>query len=286
MGQSGEEIYTDKFGRVKVQFHWDRHGKNDETSSCRVRVAQVWAGQEWGAIHIPRIGQEVIVSFLEGDPDRPIITGRVYNGENKPPYKLPDNATQSGIKSRSSAKGDDKTFNEIRFEDKKGSEELVIHAEKDFKVDVENDATWRVGLNEDSPAKSKKGAAKFEVGKTVLIDAGDEITIVTGESKIVMKKNGDIAVTCKTLKVTATDSIDMKANKAVQINGQQEVGVKSLKITVDGTTQVGVKSLDVKIEGTTSVGIKSSLQTKVEGTMLDLSGTAIASLKGALTKIG
>jgi len=286
VGKKGSEIDTDELGRVKVQFHWDRLGKSDETSSCRVRVAQVWAGQEWGAIHIPRIGQEVIVSFLEGDPDRPIITGRVYNGENKPPYKLPDNATQSGIKSRSTKSGDAKTFNEIRFEDKKGNEELVIHAEKDFKVDVENDATWRVGLDEDSPAKSKKGAAKFEVGKTVLIDAGDEITIVTGQSKIVMKKNGDIAVTCKTLKVTATDSIEMKATKAVQINGQQEVGVKSLKITVDGTTQVGVKSLDVKVEGTTSVGIKSSVQTKVEGTMLDLSGTAMASLKGAITKIG
>jgi len=271
VGKAGEEIDTDEYGRVKVQFHWDRKGRKDDKSSCRVRVAQVWAGQQWGAIHIPRVGQEVIVSFLEGDPDRPIITGRVYNGMQKPPYTLPANATQSGIKSRSSKGGNDKTFNEIRFEDKKGSEELVVHAEKDFKVDVENDATWRVGLDEDSPAKSKKGQAKMEVGKTLHVDVGDMITFETGDSKIVMKKNGDIEVTCKNLTVKASSAINLKADKEVQIEGQQDVGVKSLK---------------VKIEGTTNVGIKSSVSTKVEGTMLDLSASGVASLKGALTKIG
>ena len=105
VGEDGEEISTDKYGRVKVQFHWDREGKNDENSSCWVRVAQVWAGQGWGAMHIPRIGQEVIVEFLEGDPDRPIIIGRVYNADNMPPYALPDNKTQSGIKRRSTKGG-------------------------------------------------------------------------------------------------------------------------------------------------------------------------------------
>jgi type VI secretion system secreted protein VgrG len=279
VGKKGEEIDTDEFGRVKVQFHWDRKGKNDDTSSCRVRVAQVWAGQEWGAIHVPRIGQEVIVSFLEGDPDRPIITGRVYNGEQKPPYKLPDKASQSGIKSRSTKDGNAKNFNEIRFEDKQGSEELVIHAEKDFKVDVENDATWRVGLDEDSPQKSQKGVAKMVIGKTLHVDVGDEITFVTGDSKIVMKKNGDIDVTCKTLTVKATSAINLKADKEVQINGQQEVGVKSLKVLVDGTTEVGIKSVKVEAKG--------SVSAKVEGgAMLDLSSSGIASLKGSLTKIG
>jgi type VI secretion system secreted protein VgrG len=128
-----------------------------------------------------------------------------------------------------------------------------------------------VGLNEDSPAKNKKGAAKFEIGKTLLVDVGDEITFVTGESKIVMKKDGSITVTCKTLTVKATDTINMKATKAVKIKGQQEVAVKSLKVGVEGTTKVE---------------IKSSASTKVEGLMLDLSAKAIASLKGALTKIG
>jgi type VI secretion system secreted protein VgrG len=271
VGKEGEEIDTDDLGRVKVHFHWDRKGKKDDTSSCRVRVAQVWAGKEWGAIQIPRIGQEVIVSFLEGDPDRPIITGSVYNGENKPPYKLPDNATQSGIKSRSTMSGDAKTFNEIRFEDKKGKEELVVHAEKDLKVDVENDATWRVGLNEDSPAKNSKGAAKFEVGKTVLIDAGDEITIVTGQSKIVMKKDGSITIDCMKLNVNAKELVALDSKK---------------DMTLKSVAKLEAKSLQVAIEGTTKLEAKSSVQTKVEGTMLDLSGTAMASLKGALTKIG
>jgi type VI secretion system secreted protein VgrG len=271
VGKKGEEIDTDELGRVKVQFHWDRKGKKDENSSCRVRVAQVWAGPEWGTIHIPRIGQEVIVNFLEGDPDRPIITGRVYNGEHKPPYKLPDNASQSGIKSRSTKGGSTTTFNEIRFEDKKGNEELVVHAEKDFKVDVENDATWRVGLNEDKPAKNSKGAAKFEVGKTVLIDAGDEITLVTGQSKIVMKKDGSITIDCVKLNVTAQQLIDLNSKQKMQLEGMQ---------------QLAAKSLQVAVEGTTKVEIKSSVSTKVEGTMLDLSANGIATLKGALTKIG
>lgn len=271
VGKSGEEIDTDEHGRIKVQFHWDRKGSNDDKSSCRLRVAQLWAGQEWGAVHIPRIGQEVIVSFLEGDPDRPIVTGRVYNGENKPPYKLPANATQSGVKSRSSKSGSSSNFNEIRFEDKKGSEELLIHAEKDFKVDVENDATWRVGLNEDKPAKSSKGVAKYEIGKTLTIDVGDEITLVTGQSKIVMKKDGSITVTCKSLEVKATQLVDLNSKKDMKL---------------ESTMQLAAKSLQVAVEGTTKVEVKSSISTKVEGMMLDLSANGIATLKGALTKIG
>jgi type VI secretion system secreted protein VgrG len=133
VGPGGEEIYTDNdgYGQVKVQFHWDRQGKKDDKSSCWIRVSQPWAGEKWGGVFLPRIGQEVIVEFLEGDPDRPIITGRVYNNDQKPPYDLPANKTQSGFKSRSSKGGGAANFNEIRFEDKKGSEELYIHAEKD-----------------------------------------------------------------------------------------------------------------------------------------------------------
>lgn len=144
-GPSGEEIHTDEHGRVKVQFHWDRYGGSDENSSCWTRVAQVWAGQGWGGIHLPRIGQEVIVEFLEGDPDRPIVTGRVYNGANPVPYELPANKTQSGIKSRSSKGGGPENFNEIRFEDKKGEEELYFHAEKNQAIEVENDRNEHTG---------------------------------------------------------------------------------------------------------------------------------------------
>ena len=130
-GPSGEELHVDEHGRVKVQFHWDREGEKDEKTSCWVRVAQAQASGGFGGAFWPRIGDEVVVSFEEGDPDRPLITGRVYNGKNKPPYELPAKVTQSTIKTRTTKSGSDKTFNEIRFEDKKGEEHLFIHAEKD-----------------------------------------------------------------------------------------------------------------------------------------------------------
>jgi type VI secretion system secreted protein VgrG len=145
VGPQGEEIYTDKYGRVKVQFFWDRLGKNDENSSCWIRVAQNWAGKNWGALFNPRVGQEVVVAFLDGNPDRPLITGRVYNAEQMPPYELPKNQTQSTLKSRSSTGGGAANFNELRFEDKKGSEQVFLHAEKDLDCRVKNDAREFVG---------------------------------------------------------------------------------------------------------------------------------------------
>ncbi len=147
VGPSGEEIYVDNYGRVKVQFHWDREGKRDEKSSCWIRVSHPWAGKNWGGINIPRIGQEVIVDFLEGDPDRPIITGRVYNAEQMPPYTLPDYQTRSTMLSRSSKGGNSNNFNEVRFEDKKGSEQFFMNAEKDMDWRVEEESREFVGKN-------------------------------------------------------------------------------------------------------------------------------------------
>lgn len=145
VGKSGEEIWTDEYGRVKVQFHWDRYGSKDENSSCWIRVSQGWAGKQWGAIYIPRIGQEVIVEFLEGDPDRPIITGRVYNADAMPPYDLPGEKTKSTLKSSSSKGGDG--FNEIRFEDKKGEEQIFIHGQKNQDTRIRNDNFEWIGNN-------------------------------------------------------------------------------------------------------------------------------------------
>ena len=147
VGKAGEEIWVDNYGRVIVQFYWDREGQRNENSSCWIRTSQPWAGGNWGAMWIPRIGQEVIVSFLEGDPDRPIITGRVYNAEQMPPYTLPDNQTVSTFKSRSSKGGGAANFNEIRFEDKKGNEQIFINAERDMDQRAEVDSREFVGSN-------------------------------------------------------------------------------------------------------------------------------------------
>ncbi|HEY1377966.1 MAG TPA: type VI secretion system tip protein TssI/VgrG, partial [Gemmataceae bacterium] len=142
-GPKGQEVFTDKYGRVKVQFHWDREGKRDAGSSCWVRVATTWAGRHWGAVHVPRVGQEVVVDFLEGDPDRPIIVGSVYNPDQMPPYKLPENATRSGVKSNTSPGG--QGFNEIRFEDKKGHEQVFVHAQCAFDQRVNGQSRTSVG---------------------------------------------------------------------------------------------------------------------------------------------
>jgi type VI secretion system secreted protein VgrG len=136
VGKSGEEIWVDKYGRVIVQFYWDRLGQKNENSSCWIRTSQPWAGGNWGAMWIPRVGQEVVVSFLEGDPDRPLITGRVYNAEQMPAYTLPDEQTKSYFKSYSSKGGGG--FNEFRFEDKKGDEQVFMHAEKNLDIRVKN----------------------------------------------------------------------------------------------------------------------------------------------------
>ncbi len=144
VGPAGEEIFTDEHGRAKVQFFWDRYSDANENSSCWIRIAQPIAGKEWGALFLPRIGQEVMVDFLEGDPDRPVISGRLYNADAKPPWQLPANKTRSGFKTRTE-KGGGSNFNELRFEDKKGSEEIYIHAEKDNTVRIKHDRIEYVG---------------------------------------------------------------------------------------------------------------------------------------------
>jgi hypothetical protein len=154
VGPEGEEIYTDEYGRVKVSFHWDREGESNEKSSCWIRVSSAWAGAGWGAIQIPRIGQEVIVDFLEGDPDRPIITGRVYNGTHRAPHALPSHKTKSTLKSNSSKGGGG--FNEIRLEDKKGEEQIFVHAEKDQDLRIKNDRFEWVGHNRHQVVKQDK----------------------------------------------------------------------------------------------------------------------------------
>ena len=176
VGPTGEEMWTDKFGRVMVQFDWDRLGERNEKSSCWMRVAEMWAGPGWGGMQLPRIGQEVLVRFLDGDPDRPIIAGRLYNKDNMPPYELPANMTQSGIKSRSSKGGAASNFNEIRFEDLKGKEELHLQAEKDMTTLVKRDQTLQVGVNR-SIVVGNDETNLVENDRELTVDANDSVVV-------------------------------------------------------------------------------------------------------------
>ena len=230
VGPGGEEIYTDEHGRVKVQFHWDREGGKNENSSCWIRVSQVWAGSGWGAMYIPRIGQEVIVDFEEGDPDRPIITGRVYHGINKPPYSLPGDKTKSTIKSNSSPGGSGS--NELRFEDKKGKEEIYIHAQKDLNTLVEAAETHTVGANRTVHVKAHFKET-IDSGEDRTVTAGSKETISGGETRDVSGGVTESIDGGETRKVTGgqTETIDGSETRKVSGSMVEDIG-GALKQTV------------------------------------------------------
>ena len=186
VGPDHEEIWTDQFGRVCVQFDWDRQGKHDELSSCWMRVSSGFAGGKWGEVHIPRIGHEVLVRFLDGDPDRPIIAGELYSADNMPPYALPAHKTQSGTKSRSSKKGTESNFNEIRFEDLKGQEELHIQAERDMATLVKDSQTLEVGHDRKiDVGHDEKNHVTEE--RELTVGADDKVTVLGNHDKTVIE---------------------------------------------------------------------------------------------------
>lgn len=239
VGPAGEEVHTDEHGRVKVQFHWDRRGQRDEHSSCWVRVSQVWAGQGWGAMWIPRIGHEVIVDFVEGDADRPIITGRVYHGNNQPPYPLPDKKTASTIKSDSSPGGGGS--NELRFEDQKGGEEVYLHAQKDWTIGVENDKNQTVGHDETLAVGHDR---KKTVGNNQSESIGVDKSISVGSNhQEQIGANMSIAVGANLDEsVGANASFNIGANRSenVAIASSESVGAaKSLSIGAVYQVSVG-----------------------------------------------
>lgn len=333
VGPSGEEIFTDKYGRVKVQFRWDRQGKNDAGSSCWVRVATLWAGTQWGMIHIPRIGQEVVVAFEEGDPDRPIIIGSVYNAAMMPPYTLPDNRTKSGIKSRSSLQGDDQNFNEIRFEDKKGEEEIYIHAEKDFNRVVENNDTLKVGHE-----KKDKGNQTVEIfnnrstsigtGGKDAADGSDKLDVFNSQSVVIGSGKANAASGSQTVTIykdrtttieTGNDTLTISkgnhkiavskgksgldaAEEILLVTGQSKLTMKKdgtillegANLTIKGSNLVEVKSASssIKVEpaGITISGLKVAIDGKasmdITGGMTTVQAKGICTISGSMTKIG
>jgi type VI secretion system secreted protein VgrG len=282
VGPSGEEIYVDKYGRIKVQFFWDRQGKKDENSSCWVRVSQLWAGKNWGAIFTPRIGQEVMVDFLEGDPDQPLVTGRVYNAEQMPPYALPANMTQSGIKTRSSKNGGSDNFNELRFEDKKGSEEVYFHAEKDMNRVVENNDTLKVGNDQTIEIKNNRTETVTTGNESVTIKTGNRLVEVSqgnDDHKIKMGNRGvEISMGNDSLKISMgnqTTKLDLGASSTEAMQSiTLRVGQSSIKIDQMGVT---IKGMMISIQG--------QVQTEVKGLMTTVNADAMLTCKGAITMI-
>ncbi|WP_366657418.1 type VI secretion system tip protein TssI/VgrG [Fodinicurvata sp. EGI_FJ10296] len=310
VGPSGEEIYCDKYGRIRVQFHWDRDGKKDENSSCWIRVAQMMAGKTWGTIFTPRIGMEVVVQFLNGDPDRPLVTGTVYNGDNMPPYTLPDNKTQSGFKSRSSLKGDGTTFNELRFEDKKEEEKVYFHAEKDFERVVENDDTLDVGHDQKIDIKNDRTKTIAEGNEKVDITKGNRTTtLAKGNDTLKVSEGNRVTEIAK-----GNDNLTIsKGNRAVKLDGSGNYtldlasgdgkvtlssGSYTLKANAGSVTVQAAQNIELKVGGNsikisqTGVEIKGTMvkvnaQAKFEakGALADVNASGMLTLKGSLTKI-
>jgi type VI secretion system secreted protein VgrG len=300
VGPAGDEIHTDKYGRIRIQFHWDRYGKKNETSSCFVRVAQSLAGSNWGSVFVPRIGMEVVVQFLDGDPDRPLVTGAVYNADNMPPWALPANMTKSGLLTRSTKSGQTANANELSFEDKKGEEKITFHAEKDFLREVENDDTLTVGHDQKRTIKNdrtteitegnetltiKKGnrTEKIETGNETLdVDKGNRgVTLSTGNDTLTLKK-GDRTV-----------ALSMGSDSLTITQGNQTTKASAGKITLEamqgitlkcGSSTVELTQAGITIKGVT-VSIEGSAKTDVKGAIVNVAGDGMAIIKGGMVKI-
>ncbi|NVJ01228.1 type VI secretion system tip protein VgrG [Myxococcus sp. AM009] len=264
VGPSGEEIHTDEHGRIKVQFHWDREGKNNDKSSCWIRVSQAWAGPGWGALYLPRIGHEVVVEFLEGDPDRPIVTGSVYNGANPTPIDLPGNKTQSTLRSSSSPGG--AGSNELRFEDAAGSELVYLHAQKDFNIVVENDKTQEVRGNE------------------TLLVRKDRSRVIEGNQALLVKKNDDSTVTGnQTLAVTQNRSTTVGGNHTEAVAGDQSISVsgnQALTVAMASAETVALGKM-LNVGGALAVTVGAAFNELVGGLKSEQVGGAKVEVVGA-----
>ncbi|MFO0606920.1 MAG: type VI secretion system tip protein TssI/VgrG [Polyangiales bacterium] len=277
-GPAGEEIHTDFHGRVKVQFHWDRKGARDEKSSCWIRVAQQWAGAGWGFQFIPRVGMEVVVQFIEGDPDRPLVTGCVYNGTHTTPYPLPDEKTRSAIKSSSSPGGGG--YNELRFEDLAGREEVYLHAQRDHNEVVERHHTETVrgyetvhvsghqqtvidGKGERPPGMTAPGASlRIEGDYNILVTSEYHLQVGTGTARIdsdnnylALKATGDI-------RHTTDHDLLMSAKNAAVLKALQTAITGSEKVTLaSGNSEITLTPGGIKIKSDGPVEIRGSFIT-------------------------
>jgi type VI secretion system secreted protein VgrG len=258
-GKQDEEIWPDSFGRVKVKFHWDRRAQLDENSSCWIRVAQQWAGKNWGSIAIPRIGQEVIVDFLEGDPDQPIIIGSVYNAVHMPPYDLPDNKTQSGIRSRSSRGATASNFNELRFEDQKGKEQVFLQAERSLRVRVKGSEGHSVGGGRSLSVGGKQSTKVKKDFEVEVAEGKYDIAVQEGRMWIDVP-NAVCGVQAKEVWHYAAEGYiaDVKGNR-VEINDKEVKITAAVKITLTcGGSSIELSAAGIKITSSAPVEVKGT----------------------------
>lgn len=268
VGPAGEEIYTDNHGRVKLQFHWDRVGKKDENSSCWIRVSHPWAGKGWGAVSIPRIGQEVIVDFLEGDPDQPIVVGRVYNAEQTPPFALPDNAMVSGIKSNSTPGGGG--YNGIELNDTKGKEKVSMHAQYNMDTTVENDQTLTVHNNR---------TATVDVDETMSVGANQKLS-VGGNQTIEVSGNQEEKVSGnRTDEVSGNEDRTVSGSQTFSIGGDRTVEVGGNDSITAGANMEHSAGANLDLAGGANVTINAGANAALEAAAnVDIAGNAMVNV--------
>lgn len=314
VGPAGEEIYTDEYGRIKVQFHWDRYAQSDEHSSCWLRVSQSMAAPNWGAVYLPRIGHEVIVTFLEGDPDRPLVTGAVYNGLHTPPYPLPENKTRTVFRTQShKAEG----YNEMYFEDDSDQEEVHFRAQKDMKTkvlnnryrDIGNDEELKVGNNQENNISGDRKevidghktsitkqtfmeqveedvhvtynaneSEKIANNRDLYIDENRQTLIGKDDSLDVGQDQNTVIMASRSIDVGADDTHNIGNNLSVEVNG-------NTSIRSDGETAV-VSADEIKVlVGASSLVLKSSGNIHLNGTSITIDGASNVAATGGKVDI-
>ena len=302
VGPSGQEIHTDKHGRIKVQFHWDREGKNDDLSSCFIRVVQPWAGAGWGFVFLPRIGMEVTVAFVQGDPDRPIVTGSVYNGENLTSYQMPDEMTKSTIRTQSSPGGDG--YNELSFEDKAGEEEVFLQAQKNLRELVKNDHSTEVGNDQTLEVKHDQSTTigndqtldvgndqsntignnqTTSVGKDQSLDVGEnQTTSVGGDKSASVSGNFDESVDkdhSQSVSGSTTEDVGKDRSLSVGDNWTSEAG-KDISMSSGKNTAIDVgEAMNVKVGKDFALGVDKKGAIKVEDELTIKVGQASITMK-------
>ncbi|MGO4835856.1 type VI secretion system Vgr family protein, partial [Rhizobiaceae sp. 2RAB30] len=300
VGPSGQELHTDKYGRIRIQFPWDRYGAKDEKSSCFVHVAQALAGNGWGTVFIPRIGMEVVVHFLDGDPDRPLVTGAVYNGANAPPWALPGNMTKSGLLSRSTLSGATANANELSFEDKKGEEKILFHAEKDFVREVENDDTLVVDHDQTRTIKNNRTTTITEGNDELTIKAGNRTETITKGNETLGINQGNRTVTLgqgndaltldagnRTTKLTqGNDTLTLDAGN---LTAKASAGTVTIEAARGITLKCGQNTVEVTPQGITINGMKVTVQgtakSEIKAPIVDVSGDGMVKVAGGMVKI-